>query len=157
MLYKSRLVITVSNRKIIAAAHLVIQIVQSCQYAVTIAQCQSIQPVNRIAVAIVDCTARKQLIEVFLFVLAVAQLDTALPNVADSSIQPDTGSAEAVLIVRRCRKGLKKIVIPATKRIVDLGFAALIQHSKTCFQTLIEAVAQAQGKGTVAVGVVIRI
>src|SRR5690606_15633808 len=99
----------------------------------------------------------KQLVEVFLLVLAVAQLDTAVPYIIEATIQPDRGSADAVFIIWTGGKGLESGGVPAAEGVVNFRFATLIEHGDARFQRIIELVAETQRKRTVAVAIMIRI
>src|SRR5690606_8796999 len=81
MLHEERLVPAAGLVVGIAAADLVIEVVEPDQQAVGIMQVEGVEPAGRVAVGGVYGAAGEQSVEVLLPVFAVAQLQPAVPGV----------------------------------------------------------------------------
>ena len=124
--------------------------------AVLLVELQIILPVQRISVSVEHRVFVAELVEGFLAVLAVADFHPGLPGIVQARVDVAADTAHGEIAVGLL---LDTFVVGyiATKRIVELTLAAVIQNIQASFEVVIEAVAQAQTQGLIAIGVMITI
>src|SRR5690606_8521453 len=100
MLHDGRLVPAASLIIGVAAADLVIEVIESDQQAMDVVNLKGVEPTDRVAVGIIYRGVMEQLVEVLLLVFAVAQLQTAVPAFAELTIQIQVAAADGKFVVR---------------------------------------------------------
>ncbi|MNZ72208.1 hypothetical protein D3C78_905810 [compost metagenome] len=137
------------------AVELVLVPVGTQQQAVAVAQSQSVQPVHRVAVGVEHAALVAELVQALLAVLAVTDFQAAVPSVVDLRVQIAGDAADGKVAVRGLADGLEGGHVEAAEGVVELGAAALVEHVHAGLDAVVEAVAQAQAEGLVAVSVVV--